>query len=317
MPDDTTPENGASPAAALDCLIIGAGPAGLTAALYLARFGRRFAIIDDARSRAARIPLSHNIPFFEQGIAGTALLQRQISHVGRYGVAILPGRITSLRRHDSGFTAERAEPGAAALTARHILLATGAIDIEPELPDLPHAVQSGLVRYCPICDGFEARGKRIAVLGHAAHALAEAVFIARTYSHDVTLLTLGGTLDPAQRELARAHHLKLLEHPIRSLRILDGKIDSLHVDGQDFRFDVLYSALGLQYRTGLGESLGAALDEAGGLCVDRHNQTTVPGLYAAGDVARGLDQIAVAMGDAAIAATHIHNKCELPTEAET
>jgi thioredoxin reductase (NADPH) len=77
------------------------------------------------------------------------------------------------------------------LRARRVLLATGALDVEPALPDLPDAVRRGLVRYCPICDGYEARNRRIAVIGHGDRGLGEAVFIARTYSDDVSLLTLG------------------------------------------------------------------------------------------------------------------------------
>jgi thioredoxin reductase (NADPH) len=82
------------------------------------------------------------------------------------------------------------------------------------------------------------------------------------------------------------------------------------------RFDLLYSALGLRYRNGLAVALGAERDMSGALEVDSHMRTTVPGLYAAGDIVRGLDQIVVGMGHAAIAATHIHNHCELPTEDE-
>ena len=87
--------------------------------------------------------------------------------------------------------------------------------------------------------------------------------------------------------------------------------------GQEHRFEVLYSALGLRLRSELAVALGAEHDEAGALIVDGHNRTTVDGLYAAGGVVRGLDQIVVAMGHAAVAATDIHNRCELPTEEET
>src|SRR5215211_7082281 len=117
---------------------------------------------------------------------------------------------------------------------------------------------------CPICDGYESRDRRIAVIGYGDHGLGEAVFIARTYSDDVTLLTLGQRLElaPEQREKAQEH-----------------------------RFDVLYSALGLKYRTDLALALGARHDPSGALIVDDHSQTTVKGLYAAGDIVRGLDQI--------------------------
>jgi thioredoxin reductase (NADPH) len=199
-----------------------------------------------------------------------------------------------------------------------VLLATGSVDVDPDLPAVPDAVRRGLVRYCPICDGYEARGRRIAVIGHGEHGLGEAVFIARTYGCDVTLLTLGRAmhLDAGQRKRVEDHRITVVEQPVERLDVADGKIGALRAGGAEHRFDVLYSALGLRYRTELALALGAGHDDSGALCVDEHCQTTVKGLYAAGDIVRGLDQIAVALGHAAVAATHIHNRCELPTEDE-
>jgi len=216
-------------------------------------------------------------------------------------------------------TLEAGDGSTQKIKARRVLLATGAMDIEPDLPDLPDAVQRGLVRYCPICDGYEARGRRIAVIGHGVHGLGEAAFIARTYSGDVTLLTLGKRmeLDPEQRQRADQHGVKVVETPVAGLEMQGDRITALRTGGgTELRFDVLYSALGLNYRTDLALALGAQHDSTGALIVDEHNQTTVPGLYAAGAIVRGLDQILVAMGHAAVASTHIHNHCELPTEEE-
>ena len=98
--------------------------------------------------------------------------------------------------------------GSRTIRARRVLLATGAVDVEPDLPDLPDAIRRGLVRYCPICDGYESRGRRIAVIGHGERGLGEALFIARTYSDDVTLLTLGCPmeLDDGAARGASAEH---------------------------------------------------------------------------------------------------------------
>jgi thioredoxin reductase (NADPH) len=309
------------PSDALDCLVIGGGPAGLTAALYLARFRRRFAVVDGGDPRAAWIPRSHNIPFFVEGIPGPELLARQRANVERYGTEIVAGTVGSLERAGDRFAAavRTADGATRRIEARRVLLATGAVDVDPELPNVPNAVRRGLVRYCPICDGYEARGRRIAVIGHGAHGLGEAVFIARTYSSDVTLLTLGREmqLDAGQRDKVQQHRIKVVEQPVEALTVEGDKVGALRgANGEEHRFDVLYSALGLRYRSDLATTLGARCDPSGALSVDEHNQTTVSGLYAAGDVARGLDQIAVALGQAAIAATDIHNRCELPTEDE-
>jgi thioredoxin reductase (NADPH) len=300
----------------LDVVVVGGGPAGMTAALYLARFRRRVVLVDAGRSRAAWIPASHNIPFFAEGIAGRKILALQREHLARYHVPVVEARVTALAPEAGGFAVEL--EGHAAMKARHVLLATGAVDVEPNLPDLPDAVRRGLVRYCPICDGFESREKRIAVIGHGEKAGAEAMFIARSYSDDVTLLTLGQGAGLAAELLDRLRSLgvRILERPVTGLNVQGDRIHALRVDGEDLRFDVLYSALGLRYRTWLAEALGAAQEPNGALTVDAGMMTSIPGLYAAGDIVAGLDQIVVGMGHAAIAATRIHNACSLPTQDE-
>jgi thioredoxin reductase (NADPH) len=304
----------------LDCLIIGGGPAGLTAALYFARFRRRFMLVDAGHSRAAWIPTSHNLPFFAEGISGADVLKRQREHAQHYGARIVSGRVTALRKDGGCFAAAiEADDDTTELRASRVLLASGAMDVEPCLPNVPDAVQRGLVRYCPICDGYESRDRRIAVLGHGASGLGEASFVARTYSDDVTLLTLGEpmNLSAEQREEVAKHRIKIVEPPITSLRTESGSVVALCAGGgKPMQFDVLYAALGLHPRTELALALGAEHDDRGNLVVDDHNQTTVRGLYAAGAIVRGLDQIVVAMGHAAVAATAIHNRCEIPTEQE-
>lgn len=307
----------------LDCVIVGGGPAGLTAALYLARFGRRFLVVDAGDSRASWIPTSHNVPVFADGISGKEILARQREHVARYGGQIMRGTVTALHKAEGSFVVSFPEEAGfdilRELRARRVLLAAGADDVEPDLPDLPDAIRRGLVRYCPICDGYEARGKRIAVIGHGDRGLGEAVFVARTYSHDVTLLTLGQgmELDAGERERVDKHGIKVVHEPVVGLDTEDGKITLLRTaGGKEHCFEVLYSALGLKLRSELALGLGAEHDGTGALIVDEHNRTTVPGLYAAGGVVRGLDQVVVAMGHGAIAATDIHNRCELPTEEE-
>lgn len=291
----------------LDCLIIGGGPAGLTAAIYLARFRRRFELLDGGASRAACIPRSHNHAGFPDGIRGPELLERMAAQARRYGARIGRGTVASLSRGpDGGFTAMAGERR---IEARTILLATGVIDREPELPDVPDAVRRGLVRYCPICDGYEITGQKIGVLGHGSGGLQEAIFM-KTYTDDITLLSLGQpmNLTEQEREQARGARIALVEEPIGSILVEEGRIRSVTLrSGACHSFDALYSCLGMEARSGLAAGLGTRLDDRGCVITDRHQRSSTPGLFAAGDIAQSLDQISVAMGQAAIAATTIHN----------
>lgn len=305
----------------LDCLVVGGGPAGLTAALYLARFNRRALVVDAGEPRAAWIPVSHNIPFFERGIAGPEILARERAHAERYGARIRDGLVTGLVRSDTGFEAAVVwrSGGDERVRARHVILATGVVDVAPDLPDLAEAIRRGLVRYCPVCDAYEAMDRRIAVIGHGARGLGEAVFLARSYSRDVTLLTLGGPLelDRDQRATLVRHGIKTVEEPIVALDWTGERIAAITGrGGGEHPFDLVYSALGTRVRSELALALGAVQDEAGALVVDEHCRTSIPGLYAAGDVAKALNQIVVGMGQAAIAATAIHNLCALPVDED-
>jgi thioredoxin reductase (NADPH) len=136
----------------LDCLIVGGGPAGLTAAIYLARFRRRTRLIDAGFSRAALIPKSHNFPGFPDGISGVEILARLNAHATRYGAHVERGRVSELRCREDGVFVATAE--GRSLTARRVILATGVVDSLPEIEGLKDHIRTGRIRLCPVCDGF-------------------------------------------------------------------------------------------------------------------------------------------------------------------
>src|SRR5947209_8439396 len=167
-----------------DCLIVGGGPAGLTAATYLARYLRRTCVVDEGQSRALLIPESHNYPGFS-GIAGPDLLRRLRDQAAQYGAEFVRGRADELTQE--GGREFVARVGARSIRAHRVLLATGIVDEKPAVEGLTEVVYRGAIRFCPICDGYEALDKRIGVLGSVKTATDKALFL-RTYSRNVTLL---------------------------------------------------------------------------------------------------------------------------------
>ena len=307
------PPKVAHPRSLLDCLVIGAGPAGLTAALYLARFSRRFAIVDSGDSRALRIPETHTLPMYSRGVSGRTLLREMAAHIADYGVKIVRGEVATLRRRRMGF--EATLNSGRRLAARRVILCTGALDVELAVPGIETAVRDGQIRYCPICDGPEVALRRIGVIGHNVHAPRQALFIANTYSRNVTLLTLGKRLrlSPALARALRRRRVAIVGRKLRAIQFpAGGRAIVEFAVGSNSSFDTLYSALGLATRSQLALRLGAAGTRERKLKVNEHQETTVAGLYAAGGVVQGLDQILVAMGQAAVAATDVHNRTERP-----
>ena len=288
-----------------DCLIVGAGPAGLTAATYLARFRRDIVVVDAGKSRARWIPRSHNVPGFPLGVAGPTLLERLRTQAGEYGVDVVAGCIGRLEREGDGFIAT-AEDGAR-WRSRTVVLASGIVDVMPAMPGLEEAIERHAVRLCAVCDAYEASDERIAVYAPVDDAIGHALFL-RTFSTRVAAVrSQPGTPSPERAEAARAAGIAVLP-PAVSLRH-DGQCCVFALeDGSVHRFDTVYPVLGGDAQSQLAASLGARLDDHRELIVDAHQQTSVDGLYAIGDVVSALNQISVAVGHAALAASDIHQR---------
>jgi thioredoxin reductase (NADPH) len=289
----------------LDCLVIGAGPGGLTAATYLMRFLRRVLVVDAGASRARWIPTSHNCPGFPAGVHGTTLLARMREQATGYGTKVEQGWIARLQRDGGGFVATAAD--GRRWRARFVILATGVVDRMPAMQGLEAAIDAGAVRLCAVCDAYEASDDRIAVYAPINDAISHALFL-RTFSRDVSAVPVdAGEADPERARQAREAGVTV--YPPAHAMHFDGRQAVVEFeDGTTQRFAPLYPVLGGDAQAGLAQALGARCDDNGELIVDAHQQTSVDGLYAIGDVVSALNQIAVAVGHAAIAATAIHNR---------
>lgn len=290
-----------------DCLIVGGGPAGLTAAIYLSRFHLDIHLVDEGKSRAGWIPCSHNHAGYPDGINGKELLRLMREQAQKYGTKIETGRVHRLDRDADGlFTAEW---GAGPRRAKTVLLATGLTNrrppMDPELHD--DAMARGLIRYCPICDGYEVTDKKVGVIGSGKGGVGEAIFL-RSYTADVTLIAPDSALQlaPDERERLEAAGVTCVDGPAEAVGVTGDCITVETAEGL-LTFDSIYPALGSDTHTGLGEMVRAKVAEDGCFVCDEKMRTTVEGLYAAGDVVHGLDQISHAMGEGGQAATTIRN----------
>jgi thioredoxin reductase (NADPH) len=292
----------------LDCLIVGGGPAGLTAAIYLARFHLDILVVDGGKSRASWIPCTRNHAGFPDGINGEELLQRMRDQACKYGAKIESEFVTKLGRDEQTgmFTATW---GSGEATARMVLLATGVSNRRPPMDEELHddALSRGLVRYCPICDGYEVTDKKVGVIGSDSHGVAEALFL-RSYTADVTLIAPDKALrlKPEDNQKLKEAGIDCVDGPAQAVAFAKDCITVDTAEGH-YTFDSIYPALGSDTHTQLAEMVGAKLASDGCILCDDHQRTSVPGLYAAGDVVHGLDQIGHAMGEGGVAATSIRN----------
>ena len=283
----------------LDVAVVGGGPAGLTAATYLRRFHRACLVLDDGDSRARWIPESNNCPGFPHGVSGIELLRRMREQAAAFGARFEAAWVDRIERRGDGFALFARER---TWQARCVILATGLSDTLPDAPWVKDAVACGAMRLCSICDAYEASDTRIGVYGPGDKIAAHGWFL-RSYSEQVFLLPTdqeGG----ADLDEAKAAGIEVL--PAGGALGFDGKRCTYAFEGGVVEFDSIYPFMGCRSSAGIAEAVGATLSGLGEIVVDAQQMTNVPGLFAIGDVVSGLNQISVAVGQAAIAATCAH-----------
>jgi thioredoxin reductase (NADPH) len=254
------------------------------------------------------IPRTRNHAGYPDGISGKELIGLMKEQAQRYGAKIVDGFVSRLHRDEEGQLFE-AEWGSGPVRARSVLLATGVSNRRPPMDEALHddALARGLIRYCPICDGYEVTDKKVGVLGSGRHGVAEAVFL-RGYTADVTLIAPDKALNVSSvdRLALEGAGIETVDGPAEAVAIAQ---DSITVDTAEghFTFDSIYPALGSDVHCQLANMVGARMGDDGCVGADAHMRTSVDGVYAAGALVIGLDQISNAMGQGGIAATTIRN----------
>jgi thioredoxin reductase len=302
-----------------DCIVVGAGPGGLSGALFLARYRRRVLTF---HHNSPRNLYSHGVHGFlgHHGILPSELLARGRDEVTQHGGLIIEACVTKVEQiAEKHFRVTTGDENVAVQTfdARCLLLATGLRDLTPDCPGF-RDFYGVTVHHCPDCDGFEVSGKRVAVLGHGKAAVGFTLNL-MTWTDKLTLITNGDEGDMTDEHRAR---LAQFEIPITNQRIaaLEGDVETKQIervrfeDGETLECDALFFNLGTEPASGLHEMLGCKLDEECNLVwVDDVQQTSVKNVYAAGDLTPHSQLAVVAAAEGAMAAIHIH-KSLIPDE---
>jgi thioredoxin reductase len=288
-----------------DCIIVGAGPAGLNAALVLARARRRILVLDSAQPRNYATHEMHGV-LGHDGLDPADLRARGRTELGRYGVEVVTAEV-----HEAEVL-----NGTVCVTSscgtdltRTVLLATGMLDQVPDIPGFAE-IWGTSAHTCPYCDGFEHRDERLAILAAGARGEHLAILL-RQWSDDVVLLS-NGPHGLHAGQLARLHALgvPIIEAPVVALDSdAGGRLRRLRLDdGETLNRDALFFYIGWQFRNDVARSLGCQLRDDGSIAVDPSQATTVDRIYAAGNCADPRALVPAAAGSGASAAVAINTR---------
>lgn len=269
-----------------DALVIGGGPAGLSAAISLARACRSVAVLDrGAPGRSDWGQVNQNYLGFPDGISIVDLCERGRRQAERFGARFFDAGVTDLQRTDRGFIAHASD---SSFEGRAAILATGVTDRWVTFPGYEAYIGRSM-HWCIVCDGFEMQGQQVVVVGADDHAAELAVQLLG-FTSQVCLLTNTerDAMSDRSLDLLRQHRIQLKRgHIVGATQRSPGYLASLIIAGDDeVAVDHLFSAQGAEPNSRLAERLGAELSSAGYIRVDTEARTSVPGLFAAGDVTR-------------------------------
>jgi thioredoxin reductase len=302
-----------------DCIVVGAGPAGLSASLFLARY------------RHSTLTFHHNNPRNEyahgihgflghHGIPPAKLLARGREEVREHGGLIVEACVTGVEQISTDrfrVSTDRENDKEQTFEAKRLLLATGLRDLTPDCRGF-REFYGVSVHHCPDCDGYECRDQRVAVLGSGSKTAGFALGLL-TWTDRVTLITGGDAGDMTAGDRAKLASCNI-EVRDQSITALEGDSESkqlsrvLFTDGDTLESDALFFNLGTELASDLHELLGCELDKESGLVwVDQTQQTSVEGVYAAGDITPNSQLAVVAAAEGAMAAIHMHQSL-IPAE---
>ncbi|MGI8925493.1 MAG: NAD(P)/FAD-dependent oxidoreductase [Tepidiformaceae bacterium] len=286
-----------------DALVIGGGPAGLTAALQLARFNRQVILFDSGMGRSTYHQVNHNYLGFPGGIGVREFRDIARKQVREYPIACINEAVMAVKRREGYFTAR--DEHKRLYRGRTAVFATGVTDHFPRFPEWTDYVGRSIF-WCIVCDGYATRGKRIVIVGNATEAAVTALQFLQ-FTHQITMLTNAPKNDMSEAvcdELA-SHNIDVVVDTIAGIEGHDGILGRVRLGGGGaLEADFLFSLEGCAPNNKLARSVGVEVDEEGFIITDEEQVTCVPGAFAAGDVTRILaHQVSTAVHEGNTAAT--------------
>jgi thioredoxin reductase (NADPH) len=292
----------------VDVAVVGGGPAGLTAALYTTRLGLDTLVVDRGGGRAAMMTDTHNVIGVTEEVTGNEFLETAREQVEAYGGEVRRGFVEDVAPvapggPDAGFRLDTTDGD---LLARRVVLATGFSDARPD-PPLPRTGKG--LHWCLHCDAYMFVDEPVFVMG-AGDAAAHVAMIMLNFTDDVDLLTRGENPEWSEETAAQldAHPVSIVDAEITGMNKDErGWLESYEfADGAVREYRGGFPMLGSEYNADLVDSLGLERTDDGTVAVNDDGETSVPGVYAVGDLTPGHNQIPVAMGEGADAGIAIH-----------
>ena len=262
---------------------------------------RRAVCFEAGTPRTAHAPHYHNVLGFPSGISGRELLRRGREQAMQWGAEIRDAAVVAVRSSGEGFVVDIS--GADSIEARGIVFATGVRDNQPTCGNLYGQTGRG-VHYCVVCDGFETRGQRVAVVGRDDDAL-DTVASLRDFTDDLDLVVDGGDMGAETGERLDRWRVRIHHGPIERWSCVEGGVCFALAGGRELVVPHVFLALGVAPKTEVAAALGCALDGNGYIVTDEWLATTVPLVYAAGDCDGGRKQVTQAMAEGERAALEL------------
>ena len=303
----------------VDAIIVGGGPAGLSAAIYLARFNRSVVVIDHGEGRSTSSEVNENYLGFPEGIASTELRQLGRRQAERFGTGFIDAFVDSIQREGDGFVVNGVAPAA---RGRTLILATGVTDILPQFENEDARDYWGTSLYwCITCDGYKARGASVMVVGNDDSAATTCLQFLE-FTDKLTFVSNQPegrcAVSDEQRDALRAAGVDFYEGRLKRVDGTGGRMRAVELeDGRRIELEFLFNQQGAVPNSDLARALGVPIDESGYVTVDAEQRTSVRRVYAAGDLTKAYaHQVATAAHEGATAAISANYDLYSPEQRE-